>query len=190
MKPTLLIKREHLENHPQNWIVLRRWQIDDAPALFKEVDKNRTHLGAWLPWVSGTQGVGDSLGFIEASIKAFDSGTKFEYGIFMRPDNDSCEWKVIGSIGFVDVVPNVKTEIGYWLVRDMEGQGIVTMAMKTLMAEGRNTLGIYHFVVKALEGNLKSRKVPERLGFVQKSLSEDSRIRDCSSSKMTEYHFE
>ena len=138
---------------------MRRWQLDDAQSIFEAVDNNREHLGKWLPWVATTLAIEQPKKFIEESIKSFQTGTKFEYGIFLRPK--SSQELLIGAVGIVNR-RECGAEIGYWLSKDFEGNGIITTAVKELITEARSSLKISSFVIMAMESNWKSRSIPER----------------------------
>ena len=171
-------------------LLLKRWQIEDAPAVFEAVDRNRGHLERWLPWVGTTRNIEDSADFIRESVKAFERRIKFEYGIFLRPKCNSPKLLLVGAIGLLNGSLQGNLEVGYWLVKDMEGHGIVTMSVKALIEEATNFLGNSHFVIRAHFDNWKSRKIAERLGFVEKGFNKDEKVLQGFSSKMTEYHLD
>eukprot|EP00112_Aurelia_sp_Birch-Aquarium-sp1_P002946 Seg1329.9 transcript_id=Seg1329.9/GoldUCD/mRNA.D3Y31 product="putative ribosomal N-acetyltransferase YdaF" protein_id=Seg1329.9/GoldUCD/D3Y31 len=183
MKPSI-----HLPTFSGHAYYMRRWQLNDAKSIFEAVDNNREHLGKWLPWVATTLATEDSKKFIEESVKGFETGTKFEYGIFLGPKYS--EETLIGAVGLVNKGEN-DAEIGYWLSKDFEGNGIITIAVKELITEARNTLKVSSFVIMAMEGNLKSRNIPERLQFVHKGYSDDHIKVNGISYKLIKYqlHF-
>lgn len=170
--------------------MLRRWQIDDAPSIFKAIDENRSHLEKWLPWVQETRSVNDSIDFIQGSVPAFENGTRYEYGIFLRPIKDNTKWLVIGAIGVFRRSLEGVLEIGYWLSKDMEGNGIVTLAVKTLMEEVKESLGVSRFFITSHVDNWKSRKIPERLGFVAKKHCETKPPLNGLPSRLVQYQLE
>ena len=171
-------------------LVLRRWQIDDAPDIFKAVDKDRNHLEKWLPWVQDTRSVDNSLNFIRGSVAAFENGTKYEYGIFLRPIKDNTKWLLIGAIGVFSRSMEEVLELGYWLSKGMEGNGIVTFAVKTLMEEAKESLGVSRFFIMSHVDNWKSRRIPERLGFVAKKFCETKPTQNGPPSRLVEYQLE
>ena len=71
-----------------------------------------------------------------------------------------------GTIGFhnTDRV-NEKTEIGYWLIRNMVGNGIITRACKTLVEIAFEKMGMNRITIKCAVSNAASARVPIRLGF-------------------------
>ena len=190
MRPVIEIDGVSSKGDLQYSVLLRRWQIEDAASIFKQVDRNRSHLDKWLPWVRETQGVEDSAKFVKGSIEAFESRTRFEYGIFLRPICSNTQCLLIGAVGLVSCSTEGKAEIGYWLAQDMQGNGIVTMAVKALIEEAKSSLGVSQFVVKVQGDNWKSRKIPERLGFVEKRFADNELSVDGCTSKMIEYHLQ
>ena len=190
MRSIIKIDWSSSQSDPEYSVVLRKWQVEDAEAIFKQVDRNRRHLDKWLPWVRETRGVDDSVNFVKGSIDAFESKTRFEYGIFLRPNCNNTRWLVIGAVGLIHCSMKEKVEIGYWLAHDMQGNGIVTMSVKALIEEAKNSLGVSQFVVKVQGDNWKSRKIPERLGFVEKGFNQNELPVDGCTSKLIEYHLQ
>lgn len=92
----------------------------DAPELFTLVEKNREHIGQFLPWVQTTQSENDILLFIKTSCDQLREMTGINYKILVQG-------KIVGAIGFF--VNNVRTntfEIGYWIDKEHSGSGIVS----------------------------------------------------------------
>ena len=189
MKPVIAIEGISLKKHPGHCLELRRWTKEDAPAIFKEVDKNRDHLAKWLPWVQTTHSVEDSVQFVNERITGFENKDRFEYGIFLKPNDSDKELSLIGAVGLVSLVSQEFAEIGYWLAKDMQGNGIITMAVKALIEEAKESSTFSKFVIKSVPDNMKSRKVPERLGFIEKGLSKSEMLLNGVSHKLIEYHF-
>ena len=60
--------------------------------------------------------------------------------------------------------------IGYWLDEDNVGRGIITDAVKTMIRYAFDELAINRIEIRAAVGNIKSRAIPERLGFRQEGI--------------------
>lgn len=56
-------------------------------------------------------------------------------------------------------------EFGYWLSREMEGFGIITRCVSALMDYAIENMGIEQFIIGCAVTNLRSRAIPERLGY-------------------------
>jgi len=60
---------------------------------------------------------------------------------------------------------NRRTEIGYWLGESFQGKGLITRACKVLIENAFTNLNINRIEIRCCTGNVKSRKIPENLGF-------------------------
>ncbi|HQX42799.1 MAG TPA: GNAT family protein, partial [Niabella sp.] len=74
--------------------------------------------------------------------------------------------RIIGRVGLHYIQkPNQTANIGYWLVANQQGKGIVTKAVKRVMKIGFEDLSLNRLEIKAAVQNIRSRAIPERLGF-------------------------
>jgi len=74
--------------------------------------------------------------------------------------------KLEDSIEFRDTDrQSLKTEIGYWISEDYQRKGIATAATKFLTDTAFSNLGFKQVIIRCAEGNWKSRRIPEKLGF-------------------------
>lgn len=145
-------------------LVIRTWDVADSPLLFKLTDDNRGILKKWMVWVPGVKEVGDSKKFILKCFKGYKEKTSLEMGLW---END----KLIGCIGFNHLdKDNKKAEVGYWLSKNSQGKGAMTKAVKALVDYGFKKLHLNRIYLKAGKENLKSRAIPERLGFKQEGI--------------------
>lgn len=139
---------------------LRLHEEHHAQALFDVVEKNRDHLGQWLPFVDMTRGPDDTLAFIRRARRSWAEGRSIQTGIWRGG-------QIIGTIGFVNLDrSNDRAEIGYWLDADYQGQGIITRAVRALLDYGFGELDLYRVEIRSDPDNEPSWKIPERLGFV------------------------
>lgn len=138
---------------------LRLHEEHHAEALFALVDKNRDHLGPWLPFVEHTNEVADTLAFIRGARKRWLDGRAIPTSIWFHG-------RLVGTIGFVNMNrENKRAEIGYWIDAEHEGRGIITRATQALVDYGFGELGLYRIEIRCEPANERSFAVPERLGF-------------------------
>ena len=125
---------------------------------FEIIDSQRTYFSKWLPWVANySQDDADS--FVSRSLHGYAEGKSLTCSIFYHGE-------IVGNISFNTINHDLKkVEIGYWLSQDYQGKGIMTRAVKAMLAIAKNELDVELAVIKASEGNLPSRAIPERLGF-------------------------
>ena len=138
---------------------LRPLRLRDARALFALVDSNRSRLRHWLPWPDANLTVLDSRAYILHVRAQARLGAALPFGLW---------WKgsLVGVVGFVWIDPaNRSAAIGYWLVQDVEGRGLMTAAVSALARHGFHSLKLNRIEIRAGVRNRRSRAIPERLGF-------------------------
>ena len=147
---------------------LRELTGEDAGALYSLIDSNRGYLRQWLPWVDRQQGPQDSAQFIEDVIKDNQAGVALTLGIEHQGD-------IAGVIAFHEIDrDNRQTSIGFWISSSHQGKGIVSSSCKRLIEYAFADLGLNRVVMKIAEGNLRSRRVAERLGLACEATSRQS----------------
>ncbi len=127
--------------------------------------------GEWLPWLDDTRTVEDTRAYIRRSLQQFAENNGFQLGIWS-------EGQLAGAIGyhFWDW-PDQKTEIGYWLGAEFQGRGIVTRACRVLVDFAFDELELNRVEIQCATDNVKSRAVPERLGFTLEGIfRQESRL--------------
>jgi ribosomal-protein-serine acetyltransferase len=142
-----------------NEILLERISINDAATIFNAIDQNRSHLGAWLPFVDFTNTVKDTETFIHTVISHREETRNELYTIWFKGN-------FAGLIGFnnTDKV-NEKTEIGYWLTGEMTGQGIIRKCCLELIGLAFEKMGMNRLTIRCAIGNSRSEKVARSMGF-------------------------
>lgn len=149
-------------------IFLRILSGRDANALFELTDQSRNHLKKWLPWLDDIKSTDDSFTFIKNSLEIYNHQKGLNMGVFF-------EEKLVGVIGFNKLdFRNKIGSIGYWIGEPYQGQGIMTMAVSTLITHGFEKMKLNRIDIHAAKDNLPSRKIPERLGFQQEGQLRES----------------
>jgi ribosomal-protein-serine acetyltransferase len=145
-------------------VELRQIEKEDAEDLTLLIDRNRAYLREWLPWLDNSASITDTARFIGRSIQQAEDDNGLTFGIV-------CDGTLAGVIGqhYVDSL-NRRTEIGYWLDADHQGRGIVTRSTARLTDYAFSEQDCNRVILHCATGNLKSRAVAERLGFVQEGI--------------------
>ncbi len=144
----------------------------DAEKTFELVNTNRDHLRQWFPWVDTTHSSEDSRKFIASCKEKFEEKKALDLGILY-------DGVLVGSMGFHTINSvNEWAEIGYWISKEYEGKGIVTTSVRTLIDYAFNELHLHRVQIKCDATNLKSKAIPERLGFVYEGLTRENHKRD------------
>lgn len=147
-------------------------QLTAAPEIFGLIDKDRDHLRTWLPWVDSTSSVEDTRKNLVERIEGFEQKRQASfYGTW--------NGEFVASVGFISLVDG-EGEIGYWLLSNYGGRGLMTSYVRACIEYGFETLNLKRIVIKCAEGNVKSAAIPKRLGFSKCEKTETKRIRNGS----------
>jgi ribosomal-protein-serine acetyltransferase len=130
-----------------------------APALFALLDRHRAYLRRWLPWLDQNTRVEHTAAFIRASLAQFAARDGLACAILEKG-----EMAGVAGLHRIDW-PNRRTSLGYWVAADRQGRGLATRAASALVDYALGELGLNHVEIACAPGNLRSRAVPERLGF-------------------------
>lgn len=140
-------------------IRLRYLSTEDAEIIFETIDRQRTYLGRWLPFVENTKKVDDTMLFIKSVIESPNKSLEPAYIIQFQD-------KFCGIIALKGSDPlNLKTEIGYWLSQDYQHRGIMTMAVRRMVSYIFKDMKFNRVQIKCAIGNDPSTGIPKRLNF-------------------------
>lgn len=145
-------------------LILRPWQDSDAENLYEYARDPDIGLPAgWPPHTS----VENSRQIIKSILSVPET-----YAVCTK-DN-----KAIGSIGLklkgnTDMTDREdECELGYWLGKPFWGQGFIPEAGAELLRHAFEDLGMRAVWCGYYDGNLKSKRVQEKLGFVYRYTTE------------------
>lgn len=149
-------------------IFLKELEIEDAGHIFKAIDSQRVYLGEWLPFVEFTKTVKDSLDYVNSVVTMPEDCKEWQFAVFCGND-------FAGLAGFKGTDRlNRKSEIGYWLREEFQGRGIMTDSVRALIRFGFSELDLNRIQIKCARNNVKSNKIPQRLGFTFEGIERDS----------------
>lgn len=153
-------------------IILREFTLDDAGAVFETVTANYDHLKTFMHWVSPEYSLDSARQFISQAIASAAARESLSLGIFR-------DTRFIGSIGFVNFDWLAKrTEIGYWISKDQEGNGIVGRSTERLIRYAFAELELNRIEIRCSTANLRSAAIPARLGFKLEGVLREAEFRD------------
>ena len=146
-----------------NRILLRPWVESDAEALYESAKDPRVGPAAgWKPHTS----VENSREIIEKVLAVPET-----YAIVLKETGQA-----IGSIGLhfhSDLAREGEPELGYWVGVPYWGRGIAPEAATLLLDHAFFDLGFEKVWCGYYDGNEKSKRVQEKLGFVHQWTSDD-----------------
>ena len=152
-------------------LLLRSYEVADAQELFDVINHSRRHLNPWLNWVSKTTRPEHSLEFIQRSLQQVHDQEGLALGIFSDD-------KLIGGIGMHDWDQDTKkAQLGYWISAAHEGKGVVTGSLVKFIGFLFDTIGLNKIEIHFVQGNGRSAKVADRLGFKIEGVIRQSTLR-------------
>ena len=140
----------------------------DGESLFALTDSCRPYLKEWLPWVDEIKNPEDTKSFIKLTKRQFAGNNGVQAGIFYQG-------KIAGVIGFHSINwANQSTDLGYWLGEQYQGKGLMVRACKAFINYAFKELELNRVEIRCAAGNIKSRAIPECLGFVEEGMIRDA----------------
>ena len=140
-------------------LILRPWQESDAESLYEYAkDPDIGPIAGWNPHKNAE----DSLRIIKNCLNG-----KEAYAVCLKEDN-----KAIGAIELMlggssvnQIEAEDECELGYWIGKPFWGQGLIPEAGRELLRRAFEDLGMNKVWCGYYDGNLKSKRVQEKLGF-------------------------
>jgi len=131
-------------------------RADEIAAL---VGENLERLRPWMPWAVDEYSAEHAKDFIQRTLKEFAENGRFNVMIEVNEH-------LAGSLGFHDLdTVNRSAAIGYWIGKEFEGRGIVSRCCRVLIDYLFDTMKLNRVQINCNVENIRSRAVPERLGF-------------------------
>lgn len=149
-------------------LVMRSFEIEDAPELFRAVCHSRQHLRPWLLWVDATTKQEHSLQFIQRTLHQLHHQEGLVLGIFHNEE-------IVGEIGMHDWNHYLKkAQIGYWIAKEHEGKGILSTCLTRFVDFLFTKVGLNKIEIQFITQNKRSAKVAEKLGCKVEGILRDS----------------
>ena len=167
-------------------LILRPWRENDAENLY--LYASDTQVGPPAGWPPHTS-VENSREIIRTVLSAPET-----YAVCLKETG-----KPIGSIGLHrnDLAEqDDEYELGYWIGRPFWGQGMIPEAAREMLRHAFEDLGMMRIWCGYYDGNVKSRRVQEKLGFVYHHTTEGLELKQLGEIRtghvmlMTREHWE
>lgn len=148
-------------------VTLKTLESAHAETLFSLIDNHRTYLRRWLPWVDQQTDIECIHHFIEHAEDQLKTNAGLHVGMWYHQE-------LTGVIGVPRIDwPNKSLSFGYWIAEPFQGNGIVSRSLSFLIDFVIAELKINRIEIRCAPTNVRSRNIPERLGFV-----EEGRLRE------------
>jgi RimJ/RimL family protein N-acetyltransferase len=147
-------------------LVIRCYELSDAPLLGEAVEASRAHLAPWMPWAGDQDtSIDASYALVRRFRGKFDLDEDFGYAVLPRD-----EGRVLGSTGLHPRLDELGREIGYWVRHDELRKGYATELTAALTRVGFEHLRLDRIQVLVEPENAASTGVPRKLGFRSEGL--------------------
>lgn len=139
-------------------LILRPWQTEDAEDLYRYASDPAVGPPAGWPPHTSVQNSRELIQSVLSAPHTFAVCTK--------------EGRAIGSIGLkigdaTDMTERAdECELGYWIGKPFWGRGLIPEAARAVLRHAFEELGMRAVWCGYYEGNEKSRRVQQKLGFV------------------------
>jgi ribosomal-protein-serine acetyltransferase len=151
-------------------VTLHRWQPGDAERLHQATLESIEHLRPWMDWISHEpMTVDERRRMLESWQQEWQAGADAIYAILVD------DGAVAGGCGLHHRGGPGTLEIGYWIHPRFLRRGLATAAARLLTDAAFSIPGIRQVEIHHDKANLRSRAVPERLGYEFVGESPDER---------------
>lgn len=143
---------------------------DDVQALHDVTMASKPYLKEWLGWLDYTTKVEHTAQYIQGTHQAL-----LEQGGYPQTFAIIYKGEIAGTIGFNTLSKAQKIGvIGYWLGETFQQKGIMSKAFHAMIAYGFTGLNLNRIEVRVAVGNVKSRALPEKFGFIREGQIRDA----------------
>ena len=123
------------------------------------VEENNEYLSEWLEWPRFCKSQNDFKEFVKESLHKYADGKAMTCAVEFRG-------QIVGNCGLNAIHHPLKmVEMGYWIGKQYQGNGIITRVCRYLIDYAFTKLGMEKVQIAAAENNRPSRAVCERLGM-------------------------
>ncbi|MCT2536242.1 GNAT family N-acetyltransferase [Aquibacillus koreensis] len=136
-------------------------QFGDGSIVNEAINKSFNELKTWLPFAQTIPTVEETEVNLREAYINFLKRDSFRFLIFHKGTKD-----FIGVTSFEGLDWDIpKCHIGYWINTEFSGKGYMLEAVKALCELGLNHIKFKRIEIRCESTNLKSRSIPEKLGF-------------------------
>lgn len=141
---------------------------DSLEEGYSVIMANYDHLRPSTHWLDESFTLDTARKFYQRNVQKFESGEEIHLRLVFNG-------KIVGGIDLFEINSRHRSaEIGYWLSKDQTGRGLVTRSVTRLLEHAFDELKLNRVAIKCVPENLKSRAIPEKLGFVQEGIERQS----------------
>ena len=130
-----------------------------AARIFQTVQAEREHLARWLPWVHATQGLPDTVKFLQNARESFLHADAIHGAIWDRDE-------FVGMMAMRITSKADRTgHVGYWISSRAQGRGVVSRLLGVFVGYCFREWRLHRIELHCATANERSCRVAERSGF-------------------------
>ena len=142
-------------------LLMRVPRAGDGARMNAAVRESIAELAQWMPWAVPTPEPEATEKWCREAAAKFVAREQFHFSLYLKGTDT-----ILGNCGIHRVVWGVPlVEIGYWLRTSYCGQGYMTEAARQLERFAFERLGANRIEIRCDDGNDRSGRVAERLGY-------------------------
>ncbi|TBR39327.1 MULTISPECIES: GNAT family N-acetyltransferase [Dyella] len=145
---------------PGTGVVLRPWLPSDAPGLYAAATESIETVGRWLPWCHSGYALAQSESWIDFAGEGWTRGEVFAFAL---ADQDSGE--IVGGMGLNQLHREHRNaNLGYWIRRSRQGEGLAPAAVPIVARFGIERLNLVRVEIVCAIDNVASRRCAKKAG--------------------------
>lgn len=152
-------------------LIIRSPTIEDAPAINAAIHASAASLQVWMPWATPLPTLEQTRDNLAEAIAKTDRDEEFRLLLC------SHDGALVGSSGLHAIDWRIpKGEIGYWIADGATGKGYATEATAAIADFAFATMGLRRIEIIVSDGNPRSWRIPEKLGFEREAILRCHRV--------------
>ena len=159
------------ESFESDRLTIRAPCTGDGTEINAAVRETFDDLKVWMPWAQEVPTLEESEAFVRRAQCQFLAREDLVLFLFLKGTNT-----LVGSSGLHGIDWDIpKFEIGYWCRKRFQAQGYITESTEAIAQFAFDTLGAKRVEIRCDSKNVRSRRIPDRLGFrLEGTLRNDS----------------
>ena len=149
------------ESFESDRLTIRAPRAADGTEMNAAVQETFDDLKPWMPWARQVPTLEESETYVRRAQCEFLAREDLTMLLFLKGTNT-----LVGGSGLHRIDWNIpKFEIGYWCRKRFQGQGYISESTEAIARFAFETLGAKRVEIRCDPKNVRSRRVPDRLGF-------------------------
>ena len=149
------------ESFESDRLTIRAPRPGDGTEMNAAVQETFDDLKPWMPWARQMPTLEESETYVRRAQCEFLAREDLVMLLFLKGTNT-----LVGGSGLHRIDWDIpKFEIGYWCRKRFQGQGYISESTEAIARFAFGTLGAKRVEIRCDSKNVKSRRVPDRLGF-------------------------